>query len=113
MTDQKRNPDCDENGTDNDERSLPGASDCEKDNADNEESCSGRPFSASHAPNVLKLSGERSGAERVRCSAVFGAAALQVCEELHAANSMSFQNVEDNVTSIWIFQDDVLFELPV
>jgi hypothetical protein len=24
------------------------------------------------SPNVLKLSGERSGAERVRCSAVFG-----------------------------------------
>jgi hypothetical protein len=28
------------------------------------------------SPNGLKLSGERSGAERVRCSAVFGGALL-------------------------------------
>jgi hypothetical protein len=32
----------------------------------------GRRVLLQGTPNVLKLSGERSGAERVRCSAVFG-----------------------------------------
>ena len=74
LADQQSDADCDENCADRDERSaLPGASNCQEDNTEGEEygtrsPCSrrGNIWSVGHAPNVSKLSGERSGAERVR-----------------------------------------------
>ena len=71
LADQQSDTDCDEHCADGDERgALPGASNCQEDDTESEEygtrsPCSrrGTVWSVGHAPNGLRLSGERSGAK--------------------------------------------------
>jgi hypothetical protein len=85
LTDQQSDPDCNEGSADSDEgAALPGAPDCQKDDADGEEHGARSPGCrrnvvrfVGHAPNGMRLCGERIGAERGRCSALFGG--LLVC----------------------------------
>src|SRR5215471_308326 len=85
VTDQQRDADCNEGCTDRDEGgALPGAPNCQKDDADDEEHGAWRPgsrrgaaWSVGHAPNGSRLSGRR---KPVRCSRGLGRATNDLVE---------------------------------